>query len=73
MSCKCYDISLRVKVKRFKYPQYIEQLNIILDTLQSSNLSSKVQIPQINKNYTAMLHSNTVDEKKEIYTTNIKL
>jgi hypothetical protein len=31
--------------------------------LQSSNLSSKVQIPQINKNYTAMLHNNTVNEK----------
>jgi len=66
------DISLQVKVKRFKYRQYIKQLSIILDKLQSSNLSSKVQIPQINKNYTAMLHSNTVDEKK-IYTTNIKL
>jgi hypothetical protein len=55
MTCKCYDISLRVNVKRFKYRQYIEQLSIILDTLNSSNLSSKVQIPQINKNYTAML------------------
>jgi hypothetical protein len=63
MTCKCYDISLRVNVKRFKYRQYIEQLSIILDTLNSSNLSSKVQIPQINKNYTAMLHSNTVVKK----------
>jgi len=63
-TCKCYDISLRVKVKLFKYHQYIVQLSIILDKLQSPNLSSKVQIPQINKNYTAMLHSNTVDEKQ---------
>jgi hypothetical protein len=74
MTCKCYDISLRVNVKRYKYRQYIEQLSIILDTLQSLNISSKVQIPQINKNYTTMLHSNTADGKtKEIYTTNIKL
>jgi hypothetical protein len=63
MTCNCYDISLRVNVKCFKYHRYIEQLSIILDTLQSSNLSSKVQIPQVSKNYTAMLHSNIVDEK----------